>query len=69
MLFKLSNLNSNLALTLGYLNPALNNSALVYSRNITNLPPLELLHTGNGLFPAFNLISGTTFLYLCTIVE
>ena len=29
MLFKLSNLNSNLALTLGYLNPALNNSALI----------------------------------------
>ena len=28
MLFKLSNLNSNLALTLSYLNPALNNSAL-----------------------------------------
>ena len=28
MLFKLSNLNSNLALTIGYLNPALNNSAL-----------------------------------------
>jgi len=28
MLFKLSQLNSNLALTLGYLNPALNNSAL-----------------------------------------
>ena len=27
MLFKLSNLNSNLALTLGYLNPPLNNSA------------------------------------------
>ena len=27
MLFKLSNLNSNLALTLGYLNPALNNPA------------------------------------------
>ena len=27
MLFKLSNLNSNLALTLVYLNPALNNSA------------------------------------------
>ena len=27
MLFKLSNLNKNLALTLGYLNPALNNSA------------------------------------------
>ena len=28
MPFKLSNLNSNLALTLGYLNSALNNSAL-----------------------------------------
>ena len=27
MIFKLSYLNSNLALTLGYLNPALNNSA------------------------------------------
>ena len=27
MPFKLSNLNSNLALSLGYLNPALNNSA------------------------------------------
>ena len=27
MLFTLSNLNSNLALTLGYFNPALNNSA------------------------------------------
>ena len=32
MLFKLSNLNSNLALTLGYLNPALNNSALELKR-------------------------------------
>ena len=29
MPFKLSYLNSNLALTLGYLNPSLNNSALV----------------------------------------
>ena len=29
MLFKLSNLNANLALTLGYLNPASNNSAQV----------------------------------------
>ena len=28
MFFKLANLNSNLALTLGYLNPALNNPAL-----------------------------------------
>ena len=31
MLFKLSNLSENLALTLGYLNPALNNSAQVDS--------------------------------------
>ena len=31
MLFKLSNLNSNAALTLGYLNPALNNSALMFT--------------------------------------
>ena len=35
MLFKLSNLNSNLALTLGYLNPALNNSALGSGFRIT----------------------------------
>ena len=34
MLFKLSNLNSNLALTLGYLNPALNNSAQVCRTSI-----------------------------------
>ena len=32
MLFKLLNLNSNLALTLGYLNLALNNSALVFCK-------------------------------------
>ena len=35
MLFKLSNLNSNLGLTLGYLNPALNNSALVANKVTT----------------------------------
>ena len=34
MLFTLSNLNSNLALTLGYLNPALNKLAMVL-RNST----------------------------------
>ena len=32
MLFKHSNLNSNLALTVGYLNPALKNSAQVLTR-------------------------------------
>ena len=35
MLFKLSKLNSNRALTLGYLNPALNNSALVFYKKKT----------------------------------
>ena len=38
MLFKLSNLNSNLALTLGYLNPALNNSAQFVQRPISAQP-------------------------------
>ena len=33
MLFKLSNLNSSLTLTLGYLNPALNNLALMKKHN------------------------------------
>ena len=33
MLLKLSNLNTNLVLTLGYLNPALNNSALIESQH------------------------------------
>ena len=37
MLFKLSNLNSNLALTQGYLNPALNNSA--QRSNLSAMPP------------------------------
>ena len=44
MLFKLSNLNSNLALTLGYLNPASNNSALVNKiilRHLSNTPWLQ----------------------------
>ena len=35
MLFKLSNLNSNLTLTLGYLNPALNNSAQEYNEGLS----------------------------------
>ena len=34
MLSKLSYLNSNIALTLGYLNPALNNSALVATEEV-----------------------------------
>ena len=44
MLFKLSNLNSNLALTLGYLNPALNNSALdLKSEATSSSPALKLV--------------------------
>ena len=44
MLFKLSNLNSNLALTLGYLNPALNNSALnLKSEAPSSSPTLKLV--------------------------
>ena len=53
MLFKLSNLNSNLALTLGYLNLALNNSALEYSWQVFffffNMPVTDIrvyLHEG-----------------------
>ena len=42
MFFKLSNLNSNLALTLGYLNPALNNSALSVWMKIYNKVGLPL---------------------------
>ena len=42
MLFKLSNLNSNLTLTLGYLNPALNNSAqLVIIKKFPAAGPIE----------------------------
>ena len=44
MLFKLSNLNSNLALTLGYLKRALNNSALM--KNTTNSHENEKDWTG-----------------------
>ena len=43
MLFKLSKLNSNLALTLGYLNPALNNSALIILHNQPALTIFEII--------------------------
>ena len=43
MLFKLSNLNSNLALILGYLNPALNNSALLF----IEIPPKNRTNGAN----------------------
>ena len=41
MLFKLSNLNSNLALTLGCFNPALNNSAQYDNLRIATLSPFQ----------------------------
>ena len=47
MLFKLSNLNSNLAITLGYLNPALNNSAqvvIIHALHVSNQHSFELSH-------------------------
>ena len=45
ILLKLSNLNSNLALSLGYLNPALNNSAQVIKENVHSktLTPISIL--------------------------
>ena len=50
MLFKLSNLNSNLALILGYLNPALNNSAQVVKRH---LPSVRAYADDTQLYLAF----------------
>jgi len=41
MLFQLSNLNSNLALTLDYLNPALNNLAMDNPVSFPNIYPLD----------------------------
>ena len=46
MLFKLLNLNLNLALTLGYLNPALNNSAL-YTKLLSQFRTVHTYGTGN----------------------
>ena len=53
MLFKLSNLNSNLSLTLGYLNPALNNSALVLI-----IMPYEWITDEYKLQIVFRLLKG-----------
>ena len=49
MLFKLSNLNSNLALTLGYLNPALNNSAQVNSFLTKKIVILKVVSISAGV--------------------
>ena len=47
MLFNLSNLNSNLALTMGYLNPALNNSALVVKMMSVVIVQLSYFHVSS----------------------
>ena len=46
MLFKLSNLNSNLALTLGYLNPALNNSTQIKKKESRCPCCIQVLYIG-----------------------
>ena len=74
MLFKLSNLNSNLALTLGYLNPALNNSALNYS--VRWETPLEFLKKTHLLLEIFislrvvslEKLSGKSLIWLMLII-
>ena len=48
MLFKLSNLNSSLALTLGYLNPDFNNSALLKENFKSRNSCLSLQNTDWG---------------------
>ena len=48
MLSKLSYLNSNIALTLGYLNPALNNSALnvrLVDVRLLDVRPLDVIES------------------------
>ena len=61
MLYRLSNLNSNLAVTLGYLNPALENSVMVDTL-------LKITVTGqwnqprdNGVVSEFSYKSGTSW--------
>ena len=55
MLFKLSYLNSNLALTLGYLNPALNNSALETNYRIFTII-LRVLFNGKQVFKIYHIL-------------
>ena len=62
MLFKLSNLNSNLALTLGYLNPALNNSALISVAMVTN-PRLKLIIFRASNMPRLKISKTPALLY------
>ena len=61
MLFKLSNLNANLVLTLGYLNPALNNLALLLLQ-IKSGRILDILWVFLIYLPTFFKFIGVTFL-------
>ena len=51
----LSYLNSNLALTLGYLNPALNNSALETNYRIFTVI-LRALYNGKQVFKIYHIL-------------
>ena len=62
MLLKLSNLNSNLAQTLGYLNPALKTSALDF-KNLLGLNLLVKLPLYTNLF-SLKIETGSYFLNL-----
>ena len=59
MLFKLSNLNANLALTLGYLNPALNNLAQLFLQ-IKSGRILDILWVFLKYLPTFFKFKGVT---------
>ena len=61
MLFKLSNLNANLALTLGYLNPALHNLAQLFLQ-IKSGRILDILWVFLIYLPTFFKFIGVTFL-------
>ena len=50
ILLKLSNLNSNLALTLGYLNPALNNSAQEFKVLILSFAVFVVVASGATVY-------------------
>ena len=65
MLFKLSHLNSNLALTLGYLNPALNNSAQKFSF----LTKLMAMHNRLIKTAAANSIAASLYVHLLWVLK
>ena len=58
MLFKLSNLNSNLAVTLGYFNPALNKSFQKYFR-CSQLSEIPFTRVRTNFFTCATRLHGT----------